>query len=90
MEFDPTYQNISDFDFKEVQKLREFLEKARLSKYLQPLVSNGVTKVKDCQDYVKDDFLIQLHMSQPERERFWKYVIKSRPIGFYFKVQLFV
>lgn len=79
MEFDATYQNISDFDSKEIEKLQEFLKKAHLSKYLSPFVKNGVTRVKDCQDYVKEDFLVnQLHMSQPERERFWKYVIKAR------------
>ncbi|KAI6653292.1 Activated CDC42 kinase 1 [Oopsacas minuta] len=67
-----------EFDPKEVEKLRNFLNKALLSKYFTPFLSNGVYRVKDLQEHVKDEFLLSVNMSQPERDRFWKNVEQTR------------
>ena len=79
---------ILDINQKELDKLRDLLKKAKISKYFDVFVQKGVYRVKDLQDYVKDELLIEISMSQPERERFWKYVNQSRPPWWTIKVCL--
>ena len=78
-----------DTNQKDLDKLKDFLQKAKVSKYFEAFTQHGVYRVKDLQDYVKEGFLIEINMSQPERERFWKYVNQSRPPWWNIKVWYF-
>ena len=69
-----------DIDSKELEKLKSFLQKAKLSKYVDTFIQKGVYRVRDLQRYVKDQFLFEIGMSQPERERFWEHVNQTRPL----------